>query len=150
MTIPKWPPRTHPPVSDSAIERVLHERMVWLREELPRHDRAVIAGLALSLVPIPPVAFAGLLLGVANCVLTKRGRIDRRDMRLAQLSVACGLIMTLVTTALAVMLVRAVFHSLAEFTPFQDFLRSPLSHILHAWPGSRGAISSSTQIRWSP
>ncbi|MGH7043124.1 MAG: hypothetical protein ACREFY_13485 [Acetobacteraceae bacterium] len=61
------------------------EALAWLTAtmaRLGRHDRVVLLGVALCLVPFPPANLAGLLLTCMNLVLVQRGKLSRSELPL--------------------------------------------------------------------
>lgn len=88
-------------MSESAIERAARGKLLWLKKELPRHDRAVVLALALSAFPIPPAAIIGLLLGVANYILWRKGKLPASEAKLIRLTLVLGILMSFIGMMLA-------------------------------------------------
>jgi hypothetical protein len=87
-------------MNESAIERAVQGKLLWLKRELPRHDRGIVLALALSAIPVPPAPIAGLLLGVANYVLWKRGNLPASEAPILKISLLMGAAMSFVSLAL--------------------------------------------------
>ena len=66
----------------SALEREISRQISGLRIGLIHHDRAVVLGLVLSLLPVPPATAAGLLLTLFNLALLSAGKLARSELPL--------------------------------------------------------------------
>jgi len=79
----------------SAIEKEFTRIIFGLRTWLRRHDRAVIIGLMMSIIPLPPVTVAGILLGLANLMLLKTGKLDRSEKKIIRNGLVFGVLILL-------------------------------------------------------
>lgn len=74
---------------ESAAEREIGRLLLSLRHGVSGHDRAVLAGLALCVVPIPPANAVGALLTAFNLYLLARRKLPLRELWLIALCVLC-------------------------------------------------------------
>ncbi len=88
----------------SALEREISRRAAGFRLNLAGHDRAVLAGLALSLVPFPPVTCIGLLLTAVNLALLAAGRLHRSELPLLLVSLVAGVLYAILWYRVALIL----------------------------------------------
>lgn len=69
-------------MSHSALEiellSLLHNLHAWLK----KHDRGVLVGVLLSLIPFPPILALALLIGFFNYFLLSKSKLDVSEKRL--------------------------------------------------------------------
>ncbi len=66
----------------SALEQEALARLAATMAKLRGHDRVVLLGLGLCLVPFPPANLAGLALTCMNLMLMQRGKLSRSELPL--------------------------------------------------------------------
>jgi len=82
-------------MTQSAIERELLGFVQSIGAWVRRHDRGVVIGITLSVIPVPIVSFAGLLVGLFNLTLLKSGKLDKSETQ----GIATGIVLSLICTA---------------------------------------------------
>ena len=123
----------------SAAEREIGKFIISLRHGLYGHDRAVLAGLALSLVPIPPANLVGILLASLNLLLLATGRLPRREAFLLGISIS------------ALGIYCFVWVSLLHFAITHDLPIFSFPKILHRWMEQQlNGSGSAIQAAWTP
>ena len=113
----------------NALDHDIRVKLARLRTRFRSHDRGVLLGLVFSIVPIPPVAFVGLVIGLLNLRLLSRDALPPGERRLVRLSIAASVVSLVVGTALFVAVGWLVLHSVSTHFPallerLQDFLGS--------------------------
>lgn len=84
----------------NVLEDDFRGKFAKLKSRLHGHDRGVLLGLVFSLVPIPPVALAGLVIGLLNHRLLTRGRLPESERQLVLFSLGAALVSFVVGAAL--------------------------------------------------
>ena len=79
-------------MQQSAIEKEFLNAIKCLRSWIRGHDRGVIIGLMMSIIPIPPITVAGLILGFANLVLLKAGKLDPCERKVIRNGIVIGVL----------------------------------------------------------
>jgi hypothetical protein len=93
-------------VSDNVLQRELLKWIAEIRARLAVHDKGVLLGVALSLVPVLPIAAFGLLIGLLNRFLHKAGKLSGYDYEL----VKKGLVIGVANTVIGLLLMLWVIH----------------------------------------
>ncbi len=108
----------------SALETALFEFSNILYSWLRSIDRAVAVAFLLSLVPIPPACWVGVLLSVANIILIKLKKIAANEAKIVYVSLLIGIINSILGTiligSLAEFFVGNFVNTIFKFLP--DFL----------------------------
>ncbi len=91
-------------MSRSVLEDEIGRRISATRANLAAHDRGVVLGFLLSLVPIFPVPLVGLALGLFHARAHRAGKLSDFDFRLSQR----GLLLAAVNIVLSALLVVIV------------------------------------------
>jgi len=78
--------------SDSALEQELRRLFGRLRANLVGHDRGVLFGFLLCLVPVPPVALIGIAISAFNYKLWKDHKLDLGEGPAIKRALGIGLI----------------------------------------------------------
>ncbi|MFO1287710.1 MAG: hypothetical protein U1F25_18710 [Rubrivivax sp.] len=114
------------------------------RERLARHDRGVLLGFLLSLVPILPVPLVGLGLGLFHIKAHRDGRLSDFDHALARR----GVFTALATCALGLLLAAVVIGAIRELDPAAAFAHLPtlLSSALRWLLNLRGNALGGTTV----
>lgn len=86
--------------NESALETVLKEAASNAKSYFVRHDRGVILGFVLSLVPAPPIAFLGFIISIVNGLLWKCGKLELSEISLIKKSMVVSLLMFLASSAI--------------------------------------------------
>lgn len=81
------------------------------------HDRGVLLGFIFSVVPIPPVALVGIVLGLLNLRLLARGTLPESERYLVRLSLVAALISFVAGAALFAAIGWLVVHALSAKLP---------------------------------
>ena len=63
-------------MAGSVIEQELVRKLTVLGTSMRKHDRGVLMGFLFSLLPILPLAFVGLGIGLFNRSMYRTGKID--------------------------------------------------------------------------
>lgn len=100
----------------SALEKAVADIGVSLALWIRTHDRMVVMALMLSLVPVPPACWFGLLLSIGNFTLLKLERLPKSEARTVYVTLLIGLI----TSILGIFLMGAVM-ALVTDSPFGVF-----------------------------
>lgn len=93
-------------MSRSVLKDEIGRRLAATRVSLAAHDRGVVLGFLLSLVPIFPVPLVGLALGLFHARAHRAGKLSDFDHRLSQR----GLLLAAVNTVLSTLLILLVVH----------------------------------------
>lgn len=107
--------------SGSVLEQELARGFARIGASLREHDRAVLLGFFLSLLPIFPLVFVGLALGIFHKAMHSAGKISEFDYVLARR----GLWLGAVNCALSLLIVVAVLHA-ASSVDVGQILQSPV------------------------
>lgn len=120
----------------SALEKELLHSLYNFKSFLRAHDRGVIMGCMLSCVPVPPVTALGLLVGVANKHLLKKGKLDIYEKGLVRAGLWIGTV-NLILGFLAVFFLFKLGSSVEwgsllagakeQLSAFFDFIKSHLN-----------------------
>jgi hypothetical protein len=100
-------------MNGSAIENELRYRAAAFGRALREHDRGVVIGLILSIVPIPPVAVTAIVINAINSHLLARGRLALRERRLIHVSLILSVANLLLSGFLFAGLALLAVHSIA-------------------------------------
>ena len=131
-------------MSRSILEEEISRRVTALRVRLALHDRGVVLGVLLSLVPIFPVPLIGLALGWFHARAHRAGKLSDFDHGLTR----TGLMLAALNTVLSALLVL-LFLQLARDTDWTNLITYLPRHALEAlrWlVGSRGTGQGGTSI----
>jgi hypothetical protein len=79
-------------MSTSALETELKQKARELRHTMARHDRAVVIGFVLSFIPFLPITLAGIIIGVLNLLLWKKGRLELDEGMAIKIGLGVGVI----------------------------------------------------------
>jgi hypothetical protein len=90
-------------MNESAIERELRQGLLGLSDLVRVHDRGVLVGFLLCLVPVLPVTVFGLAIAGVNGLLLRRGLVAERERRVIRLSFMCGAVSLVVGVLLALL-----------------------------------------------
>lgn len=82
-------------MKQSAIEIELYKRFSDLKFMIRSHDRGVIAGAFLSIIPILPVSIVGFLIGIFNYNLYLKQKLDIHELRFIKFSILAGFTSTI-------------------------------------------------------
>ena len=113
----------------SAFEREVVHLLLRLRATMASHDRAVLLGLILSVIPVPPLPLAGLLLSAFNYRLWKQHKLDLREIRLIRMSILLAVLSCAIAACLLVFGVK-----LMEMIDITDVLArgaESIGNVLH-------------------
>jgi hypothetical protein len=91
-------------MANSALETELAHKFAEFRSIVLSHDRSVIAGIALSFLPIFPITFLGFIICGLNYSLWKKGKLDISEGRAIKIGLWIGLINTLFGIFIVVLL----------------------------------------------
>lgn len=80
----------------SALEKEIIEKIYDIRILISTHDRGVFLGFFLSLFPLFPVAFFGLIISAVNHVLWKNGKLEIHEASLIRWGMILGIINTII------------------------------------------------------
>lgn len=128
-----------PSALESTIAQTLRTGRTFLRAFLLSHDRGVVLGVLLSLLPIPPLPVFGLVVCLANLALLRRGHLSPRERRTVRL----GVMLSAVNTVLAVLLLTVLVHW-AGALPWQRAIALPRDALSALWSGAHRASSSAS------
>ena len=108
----------------SGLEHYAAAKVSAFWASIRSRDRAVLLGAALSVVPMFPACFFGVILSLGNLVLIHKGVASQSEARLVKISLAIGFLNSVVWLYL--------FFVLGEFFGFFlgniiDIILSPLS-----------------------
>lgn len=104
-------------MTQSALESFVLGKMQSLRHGITRHDRGVLLGLMLSLVPIFPAPLFGLAIALFNRRFVRQGSISNDETTMIHVSIYIAII----NSALAAALLWWVVHLLAGVNPKSIF-----------------------------
>ena len=118
----------------SGLERYAVEKLTALRAVIKNRDRAVVLGAALSITPIFPACFFGVILSLINLILIQKNIINRREQRLVKISLAIGFFNSLIWLFLFIMLGESFAFILGHVleaiqAPFRMFESDPADHL---------------------
>lgn len=80
----------------SGLEAYAAEKLTAFRESLKSRDRAVVLGAILSVTPIFPACFIGVIISLVNLMLIHKHMTSPREGRLVKISLAVGCINSLI------------------------------------------------------
>ena len=103
----------------SKLEEEVVEKLIALKFAIARHDRGVIFGFILSLLPIFPSAIFGTLVGWFNFRLVDSGKLDAHEAGL----VRKGLLIGSINSVISIVLLYFLLHFLNE-VGWQQFAQS--------------------------
>jgi hypothetical protein len=92
--------------SESPSEEEIIEKLVALKFAIGRHDRGVIFGFALSLLPIFPAALFGTLVGLFNSRLVRSGKLDSYEESLVHKGLVLGTINSVISIIILYFVLR--------------------------------------------
>ena len=122
---------------ESALEQLMRDIAVSLREHIQRHDRFVVVAFLFSCLPLPPACFAGLLLGFANACLLKAGRLGPHEWPAIKLGLLLGIANSLLALLLTIWLYNYLMgaNGVVGRSPAQviDWLHG----VFHSWSSWR-------------
>ena len=118
----------------SALEREILDFLGRLKYRVSQCDRGVVLGLLLSIVPIPPAPFIGLLISVVNAYFLRSGRLDKS----ASVAVNVGLLCSLVNIVFLIFLYVNFFRDIRLLD--LDLLRDALGIVNHLFDSMRGFV----------
>lgn len=98
-------------MTQSALEQEAVRKIAQWKIALTLHDRGVLLGFFLSLFPIFPVAFFGLILSLLNISLWKKGKLGSYDKNLA----FKGAILGFINTLIGVFILFLIMHLVSGF-----------------------------------
>ncbi len=101
----------------NALEDDFRIRLAKLRTIVHFHDRGVLLGVVFSVVPIPPVALVGLIIGLFNLRLLARRMLPESERQLVRFSLMAALISFVTGTALFAAIGWVVVHTLSVKLP---------------------------------
>jgi hypothetical protein len=94
----------------SLLEEEIRRWAISTQASLAAHDRGVVLGFLLSLVPLFPVPLVGLALGFFHVRAHRVGKLSDLDYRLSRR----GLLLAAVNTMLSVLLIVVVVHLVGD------------------------------------
>ena len=94
-------------MQESAIERELRQGLLRLSDRVRVHDRGVVVGFLLCLVPLLPVSLLGLAIAGVNGWLLRRGLVAERERGVIRLSFICGAVSLVIGVLLALLFLHA-------------------------------------------
>jgi hypothetical protein len=107
---------------ESAIEREFRRRADLLGRQVARHDRGVLIGFVLCLVPILPIPIVGLAISAFNLVLVRYGKLGVSEQRLIGAALICGLVASIAGAWLLVAASHVVLGTIAELWDFAQWM----------------------------
>lgn len=116
---------------DNALQQELLKRLEQLRARIALHDRGVLLGVALSVVPVFPVPVFGLLIGMVNRALHRGGKLSSFDYALVKV----GLVLAVVTTSFAILTAVWILQlvQVSEIREFLSELMPRVTELLLRW-----------------
>ncbi len=108
----------------SKLEEEVVAKIVALKFAIARHDRAVIFGFILSLLPIFPSAIFGTLVGLFNFRLVACGKLEAQEAGLVRKGILIGSI----NSVISIVLLYWLLHFLNE-VGWQQFTHSLLDSL---------------------
>jgi hypothetical protein len=97
-------------MKQSALEEEIARKLAQVRSSIAAHDRGVLLGFLLSVLPIFPVAFFGLLISVFNYTLWKNGKLDIFERGLIRKGIFIGLANSILGVAVLVVIINLIFN----------------------------------------
>ena len=91
----------------SALEKELLNSLLNFRSWLRGHDRGVIIGCAISCIPLPPITLIGLIVGYANHIFLKNGKLDNYEKRLIKIGIVIGIVNLVIGLGLVIYLFKS-------------------------------------------
>lgn len=107
-------------MNESAIEAELKKYFKRLKGEISSHDRGVIWGGLLAIVPFPPISLIGFFVSAANLWLWKKHKLDYSEGTLIRLCLWTSIFMVAASSAMFFLLASATILKMP--TIFQDIL----------------------------
>lgn len=74
----------------SEIEKYASQKMRRLHQAIRQHDRGVVLGATLAFIPVFPACTIGLIMSVLNCLLIRKGRLDRSEASFVKAGLVAG------------------------------------------------------------
>ncbi len=109
---------------ESAIEREFRRRADLLGRGIAQHDRGVLIGFLLCLVPVLPIPIVGLAISAFNLALVQHGKLGVSERRLIGAALICGLVASIAGALLLAAVSHAVLGTISELWEFvQSMLR---------------------------
>lgn len=110
-------------MAGSVIEQELVRKLTVLGTSMRKHDRGVLMGFLFSLLPIFPLAFVGLGIGLFNRSMYRTGKIDEFDFTMVRRGLIFGAINSALSLLILVVVVQIawnlqwsqLFESLSHF-----------------------------------
>ncbi len=127
----------------SVLEEEIVRCLAGTRARLSTHDRGVLLGFFLSLVPIFPIPLVGLAVGLFHAKVYRAGKLSEYDYRLSQKGILFAVVNTVIGAFLIFFAVRLVasadWDSFLGYMPrhLMDFLRA----LLHRSGPPSGGVS---------
>lgn len=90
----------------SKLEEVVLEKLMTLKTDIARHDRGVMFGFLLSLLPIFPSALFGTVVGVFNFQLVESGKLNKFESNLIRKGLILGAINSIISLVMLYFLVH--------------------------------------------
>ncbi len=108
-------------MSRSILEREIAQRVNVTQAKLMAHDRGVVLGFLLSLVPIFPIPLVGLALGLFHARAHRAGKLSEFDYRLARRGAWFAAVNGVLSIGLLLLLVHLVstfdWHAVLTYGP---------------------------------
>lgn len=95
----------------SVLELEILRKLAGLRSSVAAHDKGVLLGFLLCLLPIFPTACFGLAIGLFNFSLWESGKLDIFEGRLIRI----GIVLGLVNCAIGAAIVAGAIYLLSGF-----------------------------------
>lgn len=97
-------------MDNSIFEQEIGRLIKGVGTKFRTHDRGVLVGFIFSLLPIFPVVFLGLGIGIFHVAMHRAGRLSNHDYRLARR----GLFLATFNCLLSLLLVWSVMHVMSR------------------------------------
>lgn len=91
-------------MKQSVMERLLLYQVQRLRALIASHDRCVVIGAGLAIIPLFPAGFLGLIVSAFNFLLLRKGKLQRSEESLISIGLVAGAINTILGLYLAYLL----------------------------------------------
>lgn len=108
-------------MAGSVLEQELMRKLSNLQTSVRAHDRGVLIGFLFSLLPIFPLAFVGLGIGLLNLSMRHSGKINEFDF----VMVRRGLIFGVINSALSMLILITIMKFASNLELHQLFYLMP-------------------------
>ena len=127
----------------SVLESTVRQSLYAARRTLLSHDRGVLLGILLSLVPIPPLPVFGLIINLANWTFLRSGRLPQSERGAVRLGLLLAIVNSVIVTVLVTILVR--WAGSVQWTNVLASLPHALTSLL-PWANSSMPSSGATSL----